>query len=216
MAFSLCHVLSHCVDSELRSQEPPPDSSSGNIPPPPGSAGPSGFALGPPRFGAAGMGGMQNSLLNLIQLPEVGREIKLTEDQVRDIQDLQKGLSESIQRHLASLDPQEMFNLDEFERLEKMDDFREAMESLHKTHDQKLKEKISSAQWTRLIGLLIQRQDVQALNVHEDLQEMQLTDQQLQLVKTSENSPYPSPGVGGGFPDFAAMERTRRIDPMIH
>jgi len=207
----LCVVcFSPCVDSELRSQEPPPDSSPGNIPPPPGSAGPSGFAFGPPGFGALGMGGMQNSLLSLIQLPEVGREIKLSEDQASDIQDLQKGLSDSIQQQLASLNPQDMFNLDEYERLEKMADFREAIESLHKTHDQKLKEKISSAQWTRLIGLLIQRQGVQALNVHEVRHEMQLTDQQLQLIKTSEYSPFPPPGVGGGFPDFAAMERTRQ------
>ena len=202
LAVCLVLGLSQSVDAQPGRPDGPPGGFGGPGFGPPGFGPPGGFGFG---F-AAPMGG----LLNLAQLPEVVKELKLTESQVELIEKLQRQQMDAERERLSSLDPSELFNLDERQRNARMSQMRKDMDAQANETQEKLKALIEPNQWQRLEQLMVQQQGVQSLRLPRIAERLKLTPQQSQTIEDLQANAIPVPGGFGGPPDFEAMEKNRR------
>jgi spore coat protein CotH len=207
-------------------QEPPPVGPPGDFGGPPGGfpggpgfPGEPGFPGGPgflggqgfgrPGMGLPGFGGPPSNLLSVVQLPEVIAELKVSADQTSKLETLQGDLMTAMQEKMSTFNPQEMFNLEEAERMERMAQMRTEVEAIHAEFDLKLSEVLDASQLKRLQELRIQRQGLVAWLKDELAEKIKLTDEQRRLIRESQQVGMPPRG-NGGFPDFEGMERTRQ------
>lgn len=176
-------------------------------PGPPGGFGGPGF--GPP--GAAGItfAAPFGGLLNIAQLPEVAKELKLSESQLELVAQLQREQMNAMRDRMQGFDPRELFNLEEPERNERMDQMRKEMETANNATEEKLKAAVEPSQWQRLEQLLVQQQGAQALRRPKLAERMKLNVEQFQMLENLQANPFPAPRGGGGFPDFESIEKTR-------
>jgi len=162
---------------------------------PGGPGGRGGFGFGGGIGGGFGGGG----LLMLAQIPEVQKEIKLTDDQ--------KGLVEEMARDLREGGPrpnrEEFQNLTDEQRRARFEEMRKQAEERAKQADEGLKAALEESQFARLNQLRIQREGaLGALNRAEVAAELKLTPEQKEKVAKiqEENRPQFGGGRGPGGP----------------
>ncbi|MDZ4685892.1 MAG: hypothetical protein SH850_12560, partial [Planctomycetaceae bacterium] len=170
-------------------------------------------------FGFGGPGGMfgGGGLMALVQMPEVQKEIKVTDDQ--------KGLIDEMAKDLRDGGPrpnrEELQNLTEEQRTARFAEMRKQGEERIKQADEGLKAALEAPQFARLNELRIQN-EVQRVGVHASLSRAEVAeplklsqDQKDKVAKISEANRQQfgggrgpggaQPGQDGQRPDFQAI-----------
>lgn len=158
-------VLNYCA-----AQEPPRKEGRGFGGPPPGGPGqpPRMMFFGPP-------GAMQNSLISLLAIPEVQKELALNADQVKQVE---KANSEVQQSGFGSFNFQEMENLSPEEREKKMAEMRSRMESASKKAEETVSKLLTAKQSARVKQLQLQREGASALLKEDIYSQLKLSEKQ--------------------------------------
>lgn len=138
--------------------------------PPRGPGGPGGGPMGP-------MGGPPSSI-TLLMMPEVQKEVGITEAQRPQINERQAEIDEARRASFGSIDFQEMQSLSEEERDQKFREVRVKFEAAIKQIDEKLEKDLDPKQVSRLKQLVLQRDAVAGLNRPEVAKQLKLTDEQ--------------------------------------
>ena len=133
--------------------------------------------FGPPP-GGPGMGRMASSAIALSMLPEVQNEISLTVGQQRRANELQLEFHEQMQETMGPPHFQEIFSLSEEEREKKFGEMRSKSEAISKQLDEKFLKELKSEQAARLNQLVLQQDEIAALNRSEIAKQLKLTDEQ--------------------------------------
>jgi len=133
------------------------------------------------------------SLLMLLRMPAVQKEIELSDDQKTDVSDLQSKMQE--QMRTAFGDFRQMQDLSEEERAQRFADARKKAEQANKQSDEQVAKILDAKQLERLKQLQLQREGVQALVRAEVVAKLKLSDdQQTQIKKTIDDSRRRRPG----------------------
>lgn len=132
-----------------------------------GPGGRGGFNFGGPGGGFGGGG-----LMGLVQMPEVQKEIKLTDDQKGLVETMAKDLREGGQRP----DRESFANLSDEQRRARFDEMRKAAEERAKQAEEGLKAALDEPQFARLNELRIQN-EVQRIGVYVALGRTEVADQ---------------------------------------
>jgi len=126
---------------------------------------------GGPGGGRGMMGmGMGGGVSGLLMMKEVREELKLDEDQVQELEDLGKGIRESM----ASMRPQQGQAPDPAAMQANMEKIRKVMAET----EEKISDMLDPKQLDRLIGLVIQRDSLRALNSKIVADKLEITDEQ--------------------------------------
>lgn len=158
--------------------------------------------FGPPRgpgrneFGMPGGG--PPSHITLLTMPEVQKEVKITESQKPRINELQEELRDKMREVMDGINFQQIFSLSEDERDQKMTEMRNKTESTVQAIDEKLAKDLKPDQISRLDQLVLQRFTLAALSRDDIAKKLKLTDEQ--RTKLEDLAP-PGPGRFGP-PEF--------------
>jgi len=142
----------------------------------------------------------------LLMMPEVQKELKITDDQKAQLDDLRAEQQKNFQAAFSGFDPRSMQDLSEEERTKKMAELRTKGEELSKQVDEKVGKILDDSQMKRLKQLQIQREGVGAFNRPEVIAKLALTDDQKDKVKQIQDGARPQ-GRGAFNPDATPEER---------
>lgn len=159
------------------------------------------------RGGRGGFGGMFNSPVGLLGMPEVQKELKLTEEQTKDVDE-----------SLAQLRPgrggfnfQELQNLSEEDRRKRMEELRAKAEEASKAAEEKMNKILKPEQLARLKQLTLQRQGAMALTRPDVAKDLGLSDEQQDKLRGIQASARQGGGGGRNFQDLSDEERQKLI-----
>ena len=144
---------------------------------PPGGGGPGGPG------GPGGFGAMRMSAGMLLAIPEVQKELNITDDQKAKLEDLRTEMQKDFQSAMAGFDFQSLQDMSQEERTKKMTELRTKGEELNKKIDVKVEAVLDEPQMKRLKQLQIQREGVAALSRPEVIAKLALTDDQKAKIK---------------------------------
>lgn len=167
--------------------------------------------FGPPRGPGGGggpMGGPPPANVSLLMMPEVQKEVAITEVQRPRINELQNEFHEAMRTSFGSIDFQEMQSLSEEDREKRFAEMRTKLEVAVKQIDEKLSKDLEPAQVARLNQLLLQRDAVAALNRADVATKLHLTEKQkdqLAELATTMGRPF-------GPPEMRRQNQTAAID----
>lgn len=187
-----------------------------------GSVSTIGFAQ-PGGGGGRGPGGMMGGMgggggvLSLLRMEEVRKELQIDESQTKKLEEISTALREAMPR----LDFAGLRDLSDEERTKKMEEFQKGMAEATKKQEAKLDDILDPDQSSRLMGLLVQRENVRAVLSYDKVAAaITLTDEQKTKLTTidreSRNAMRPrgAGGAGGERPDFTQireqMEKARK------
>jgi spore coat protein CotH len=144
---------------------------------PPG--GPPGGGFGPPGFGPAG----GDSLIGLLAMPEVRKELGVADDQGKSLTELQDGNQQKSQAIFQDFDPRSLEDLSPEQRDEQFAKTRAKFEEINKASDEKLAELLKPEQMERLRQLQLQRQALSALTRPEVVEKLTITPEQAKKIE---------------------------------
>jgi hypothetical protein len=184
------------------------------------------------RGGFGGPGGMGGAV-GLVGMPEVKKELALTEAQDKSITELGEKLREDARSGGGGFNREALQNASEEERQKMMTEMRAKMEETAKKADAQLMALLDATQQKRLSELRLQREGITAIARDEVADKLKLTDEQKETVAGIQAQAREAmgalgggrggPGAGGGRPqpgaggpggvggDFrAAMEKAQK------
>jgi hypothetical protein len=167
---------------------------------PPGGPPPGGFR-GPGFGGPPG----QESLVMLLRMPEVRKELGISDQQNRRIDELTADLQKQLQASFGSVNFQELQDLDPQERQKRFEDARKKSEEAGKKADEKLKPILDGKQWVRLHQLQLQRQGVAALNRIEIAKQLGLSDAQRGKIRALSQNRFGPDAAAKALTDAVAL-----------
>jgi len=133
------------------------------------------------RFG--GMGGMRASSAMLLGIPEVQKEIGVTEDQKSKVEDLVGELREDGRSAMSGIDFQGLRDMSEEDRAKAMAEIRTKTEELSKKSDVKIAKVLDEKQVGRLKQLVLQRDGANAFTRADVVAKLGLNDDQKAKIK---------------------------------
>lgn len=145
--------------------------------------------FGPPR-GPGGFGGppgMPTAYVTLLGLPEVQKEVEITDDQRKLVEASQGEFQEEMRSAMGSINFQELPLLSEEERDKKFAEMRSQTLNALARLDEKLAKELKPQQIRRLDQLVLQRDLIAALNRAEISKQLQLSDAQRGELKELES-----------------------------
>jgi hypothetical protein len=167
-----------------------------------GAPGPGPFGFGPPGFGPPGFGGpgaMQTSFSMLLGMVEIKKELQLSGDQTKQVEELMRRLQDQMRASFESLDFQEMSTLRQSEREQRLAALGKKMEEANTQADEKIAKILEPKQAARLNQLRLQREGLTAFGRPEIAKQLGLTaDQQAKIKKIQEASAAQARGWFGG------------------
>ena len=159
--------------------------------------------------GFGGMGGMFNNPVGLLRMPEVQKELNLSEEQTKQVDNA-----------LADLNPgrggfnfQELQNLSDEDRQKRMEEMRKKGEEAMKAAEEKMNKVLKPEQLTRLKQLALQRQGVTALTRPEVAKNLGLSQEQQEKIRDIQASARPEGGQRN-FQDLSDEERQKAFTEM--
>jgi hypothetical protein len=157
-------------------------------------------------FGGGGMGGSPTALLNM---PEVRKELSVTDEQGKEIDEVLAALRESR----GGFNFQDLQNLSDDERQKRMEEMRKKGEEAEKTAQEKLDKILKPEQLTRLNQLALQRQGTMALTRPDIAKQIGLSQEQQEKIEKIQEDARPQGGFGG-FQNLSDEERQKRFAEM--
>ena len=155
-------------------------------------------------FGGPG-GGMFNSPVGLLGMAEVRKELNVTEEQNKQIDEA----LEPVNQLRGSFNFQELQNLNEEDRQKRLEEMRKKGDEANKTAEEKINKILKPDQLARLKQLSLQRQGVYALTRPEVAKELGLTAEQREKIQKVQESARPQGGGQGNFQDLSEEERQK-------
>ena len=171
-----------------------------------GPGGPGGF-FGGPGGGRAG-GAM------LLAIPEVQKELNLTDDQKATIKTEGDSIREEIRKVFADFDPAAMADMSDEERTKKRDEIRKKMEGVTTKVEEKMKTILDAKQLERLNELRLQVEGGNALLRPEVIKKLTITDEQQEKLKKIRDAAMPAPGAFGNFRNMSDDDRKAAFEKM--
>ena len=157
-------------------------------------------------FGGPG-GGMFNSPVALLGMPEVRKELNTTEEQNKQIDDVVEEMRESTRGAFGNF--QELQNLSDEERQKRMDEMRKKGEDANKAAEDKINKVLKPEQLTRLKQLSLQRQGIYALTRPEVAKQLGLTQEQQDKIQKVQEAARPQGPPPANFQDQTEEEREK-------
>lgn len=145
-----------------------------------------------------GFGGDFSSPAALLRIPEVQQEIKVSEEQ-------KKQIDEGLAAMRGGFNFQELQSLSQEERAKRMQEFREKAEAAGKALEEKMDKILKPEQLARLKQLSLQRQGALALLRPEVAKDLGLTEEQRKKMQGIAEAARPSGGQN--FQDLSQEER---------
>jgi hypothetical protein len=159
-----------------------------------------GDRFGPGGSGGPGGGGMSAAML--LRMPEVRKELKVSEDQGRDIDELLESASD------RGRDNRDDFqDLDEEERQQRLDEIRKKAAEANKATDEKLAKILDEKQSERLTQLRLQREGFNALAQPDFAKQLGVSEEQQDKIRKAQEKLRPQGGARPEFQDMSDEER---------
>lgn len=166
-------------------------------------AGRRGRGFGP--RGLPGPGDLPSSPAALLRIAEVRQELKTSDEQNKQIDEVLAALGEQTRASFANF--QELQNIDETERAKRFAEARQATEAANQKADEKLAGILDQKQLRRLNALRLQREGAAGLLRPEIAKQLALSQKQRDELKAiQEESRGPGPG-GANFQQMSEEER---------
>jgi hypothetical protein len=163
-------------------------------------------------FGGGMFGGGGSSSM-LLAIPEVQKELNITDDQKADITALTADVREKMRASFGQINFQEMQDLSQEERQKRFDEMRKKGEEVMKGVDAKVGKILDATQAERLNQLWLQRLGAAALTRPEVIQKLGLTEDQQAKIKKIQADARPT-GRGGFDPNQSQEERQAAFQKM--
>jgi hypothetical protein len=150
-------------------------------------------------FGGGGFGGPgMNSPVALLGIPEVRKELNVSDEQGKEIDDVLAKVREAR----GGFNFQDFQSLGEDERQKRMDEMRKKGEEADKAAQEKLDKILKPEQLARLNQLSLQRQGLMALARPEVAKQLGLSQEQQDKIKKIQDESRPQPrGFGQNLSD---------------
>lgn len=133
--------------------------------------------------GPGGFGGPPVSNAMLLGIPEVQKELGLSDEQLKLVSGWIGQTQEQLQRVMAGFNFQDLQSLPDEERDQKLEEFRQKSDSANRQSDEKLAAILHVPQVARLNQLKLQRGGIQTLLQDDIAQKLSLTDEQRQKLR---------------------------------
>ncbi|HWB08045.1 MAG TPA: hypothetical protein VG826_02285 [Pirellulales bacterium] len=157
----------------------------------------------------AGLVGMGGSPTLLLSMPEVRKELSVSDEQGKEIDDVLAALRESR----GGFSFQEFQNLSNDERQNRMQEMRAKAEEAEKAAAERLNKILKPEQLTRLNQSVLQRQGTTALTRPEITNRLGLSQEQQDKIQEIQEDVRPRLGVGG-LQNLSDEERQSRFAEM--
>ena len=184
----------------------------------PVSAQPPGAGFGQLGMGGFGPGGpgMPATLMSLIGIPDVQKEIGLSDQQTKGVSTLTSETQRQVRSAMSGINFQELQGMSEDKRQQVFAEVRGKTEDANKQADEKLGKILDTKQLGRLNQLRLQREGVVAISRPEVAKQLGLSEKQLAKIRDIQEQGCTGFGPGGpGGPDqdpgdfMARIERQR-------
>jgi Spy/CpxP family protein refolding chaperone len=143
------------------------------------------------RFGGMGfggpMGGMPVTNSSLLAIPDVQKELGVSDEQKKELADVQKQMRAAF----AGFNFRDMQSLSQEEREKRFAETRKKGEEANKAADEKIAKILDAKQLERLGQLRLQRQGVMALTRSEVAKDLGLTEEQQAKIKKIQEDARP-------------------------
>ncbi|MGE5191156.1 MAG: CotH kinase family protein [Deltaproteobacteria bacterium] len=153
-------------------------------------------------FGPGGPGGMPNSSVMLLGMPEVRTELAVSDAQQEPLDELLGEAQEQMRAAVGSIDFQELPTLSDEEREKRFAEVRKKSEEAGRKADEKLGKILEKKQLERLKQLQVQREGAAALNRPDIVKKLKLTDEQQSRISKVQEA---------GFGPFVPPEQLRKM-----
>ncbi len=181
-----CGLLVLSVASSGWTQEPPPPGP-GGFPPPGGFGPPPGaFGFGPP-------GAADGSTAGLLRIPEVQKELALTDEQSAQVEKASREFEESTRATFSAIDFQELERLSEEERQGRFLEARLKAEDASRKAEEKLTKLLTPKQSERFSQLRLQREGAAGLLKDGTAKQLKLSEDQIAKISELQQQSF------GGF-----------------
>lgn len=165
----------------------------------------------PSILGPLTMLGLAHRPLPTIGLPEVQRELQLSESQLEQLRAIEETTLAATFETMQPIAPPRIFELEDKQRDEAIEQVRKSLETFISEQEANLKKLLSEKQWARLSQLSLQREGIAAALRGEVSEALQLTEDQRELLSKQAdalgNQAF-RPGPNGP-PDFQRIAETR-------
>ena len=176
---------------------------------PPQGPGGGGFGKGGPGMGGPGMGGgfgfggpgMQATLMSLVGIPDVQKELGVSDEQKKAVAELAAETQKQMRSSMAGFDFEKFQNMSQEERQKFIADSRKKSEETTKAAEEKLRKILDEKQMARLNQLRLQREGIAALSRPEVAKELGLSEDQVAKIRKLQQQGRPGfggPGAKGG------------------
>ncbi|MGO9115407.1 MAG: hypothetical protein ACLP9L_39860 [Thermoguttaceae bacterium] len=163
--------------------------------------------------GGRGFGVMRMPAGMLLTMPEVQKELGMTDEQNAKVEDLRGEMRDDFRSAMSGIDFQALRDMSEEERDKKMAEIRTKSEELSKQSDAKVAKVLDEKQMKRLKQLQIQREGAAAFTRAEVLGKLALTDEQKAKIKKIQDDAR-TQGRPAFNPDASPEERQAAIAKM--
>jgi len=150
-------------------------------------------------FGMGGPGMSQAGAM-LLQMPEVSREVALTDAQQKSVEELRNDLQQQMREVMEGINFQELQSLTPEERDGRFAGLRKKNEENSKKSDEKLAKILDAKQLVRLNQLQLQRDLAASLTRPDIIKQLLLADEQLEKIR----------GLQGAFGPFVPPDQRER------
>jgi Spy/CpxP family protein refolding chaperone len=141
--------------------------------------------------GAGGLGGMRMPAGMLLTMPEVLRELNVTDAQKTQMEEIRGEVQKDIQSAVSGIDFQALRDMSQEDRDKKIAELRTMAEGLSKKIDAKVEKVLDEKQMARLKQLQIQREGAAAFTRPEVVTKLALTDDQKAKIKKIQDDARP-------------------------
>lgn len=138
---------------------------------------------GGPGGGPGGRGGMRMSAGMLLAMPEVQKELGISDDQKKQIETAGNAMRDTMRSSFGQFNRDEFEKLSEEERQKRFSEMRKKMEDLGKQVEEKTNKILTAKQIERLNQLRLQREGISAFGRPEVVKQLKLTDEQQEKIK---------------------------------
>jgi hypothetical protein len=157
---------------------------------------------------------MQAPLTSLVGIPEVQKELGLSDQQKKDVSELTAETQRQMRSSMAGINFQELQDMSEEERQKVFADARKKAEDANKQAEQNLAKILNDKQLERLSQLRLQREGIAALSRPEVAKQLSLSEDQMAKIRDIQEQGRPGfggPG-GPGAPDQDPRDFMARIE----
>jgi hypothetical protein len=142
-----------------------------------------GMGMGMGMMGGGMMGGGATSVVQLLGMPTVQTELKLTDEQKTKVTEVQDSMRTKMQEAMSGIDFQGMMNMSPEERTKAQADMRKKTEPVTKDADEQAIKVLTPEQVDRVKQLQLQREGAAALSREEVAKKLGLKDDQIEKIK---------------------------------